>query len=190
MLPWTQLHLSVPTGLTCTFLPETYAGVAPTSDNEPHKLVVKQSYAVKCTEKAGEHLKNFNPNVLKEKSRLIKSDGTVIKFMVDNSIDVYYPNGTIYRKRVEVIQSTEPVESPVDAEKEKPKAGGKKKDTSHLADESSHISFIYKPKWLVVTPSGNEYSVNKEEQKYDLIRVYRSIKEYDDRSDEVFELYT
>jgi hypothetical protein len=62
--------------------------VPPTIDNEPHKLVVKQSYASKCTEKATEHLKNFNPNVLKEKSRLIKSDGTVIRFMVDNSINV------------------------------------------------------------------------------------------------------
>ena len=62
----------------------------------------------KCTEKASEHLKNFNPNVLKEKSRLIKSDGTVIKFLNDNSIDVYYPNGTIYRKRVEVTIETDP----------------------------------------------------------------------------------
>jgi hypothetical protein len=84
-------------------MPETYTGVTPSVDNEPHKLVVKQSYANKCTEKAGEHLKNFNPNVLKEKSRIIKSDGTVIKFMNDNSIDVFYPNGTIYRKKIEIV---------------------------------------------------------------------------------------
>lgn len=26
MLPWSQLYLSTPTGLSCTFIPETYSG--------------------------------------------------------------------------------------------------------------------------------------------------------------------
>jgi hypothetical protein len=82
--------LSTPTGLSCTFLPETYAGVAATKDNEPHRLLVKQTYTARCDDKAGEHFKNFNSNVLKEKSRIIKSDGSVVKFMIDNSVEVYF----------------------------------------------------------------------------------------------------
>ena len=54
-----------------------------------------------------------------------------------------------------------------------------------MEEQTSHVNYISKTKWIVVTPSGNEYLVNKEEQKYELIKVYRSIKEYDDRSDEV-----
>lgn len=90
LLPWTQLYLSIANGLTCTFLPEQYSGVAAEVDDEPHRLLVKQSYIVKCNEKSTEHFKNFNPHVLKEKSRTIKSDGTVIKYMNDNTIEVKY----------------------------------------------------------------------------------------------------
>src|SRR5690349_19107524 len=88
VLPWSQLYLSTPTGLSCTFVPETYAGVAPRRDNEPHRLLVKQKYTAKCDEKAAEYFQHFNVNVLKERSRTIKSDGTVIKFMNDRSIEV------------------------------------------------------------------------------------------------------
>jgi hypothetical protein len=65
-------------------------GVEPTKNNEPHRLVVKQSYTSRCDEKASEHFKNFNVNILKEKSRMIKSDGSVIKFMNNNNVEVRY----------------------------------------------------------------------------------------------------
>jgi hypothetical protein len=65
-------------------------GVAPVDDDEPHRLLVRQSYIVKCNEKSTQHFKNFNPHVLKEKSRTIKSDGTVIKFMNDNTVEVKF----------------------------------------------------------------------------------------------------
>ena len=82
------MFLSLPTGLTCTFLPETYAGVEPTRHNEPHRLIVKQFYSSRCDERACENFKNINPHILKEKSRLIKSDGSVIKFLNNNNIEV------------------------------------------------------------------------------------------------------
>jgi hypothetical protein len=107
MLPWSQLFLSLPTGLSCTFLPETYAGIPAKVDNQPHQLLVKQSYSSRCNEKSSEHFKNFNPQILKEKSRIIKSDGTVIKFLNDNSIEILYANGTIYRKVEEIINEPE-----------------------------------------------------------------------------------
>ncbi len=64
-------------------------GVAPTSDNEPHRLLVKQYYSSKCNTNAAESLSNTNLNMYKEKTRLFKSDGTVVKIMNDESIEVY-----------------------------------------------------------------------------------------------------
>jgi hypothetical protein len=61
----------------------------------------------------------------------------------------------------------------------------KKKDSKQADDHASHVNYTQKVKWILVTPSGHEYLVNKEEQKYDQIREYRSIREYDDRTDEV-----
>jgi hypothetical protein len=72
--------------------------VAPTKDNQSHRLLVKQKYELKCDERGAEYLKNFNFNILKETSRVIKSDGTVIKFMNDKSVEIYHSNGTIIRK--------------------------------------------------------------------------------------------
>jgi hypothetical protein len=166
-----------------------FIGVTPASDYEPHRLVIKQSYASKCTEKAGEHLKNFNPSVLKERSRTIKSDGTIIKFMNDHSVSVYYPNGTIYRKKIEIIMDAEHHENVEAAEstvKDKSKDKTvKKKDSKQVEEQVSQVNYIQKVKWTVVTPSGSEYLVNKEEQKYELIRTYRNVQEYDARTDEV-----
>ena len=66
----------------------TFIGVEPTRNNEPHRLIVKQYYSSRCDERACENFKNFNPHILKEKSRLIKSDGSVIKFLNNNNIEV------------------------------------------------------------------------------------------------------
>ena len=115
--------MSLPTGLSCTFVPETYAGIAPQFDNQSHHLLVKQSYSTKCNEKATEHFKNYNPHVLKEKSRLIKADGTVIKFMNDNTIEMYYANGTIYRKQIEIVPpEIDPLAESQEAEQAKDKS--------------------------------------------------------------------
>lgn len=86
MLPWSQLFLSTPTGLSCTFVPETYSGITPTADYEPHKLLIKQSYSVKCNNPDNPNA--LNPNIYKEKSRIIKNDGTVIRLMADETIEV------------------------------------------------------------------------------------------------------
>ena len=108
LLPWSQLYVSTPNGLSCTFLPETYCGVLPAEDNEPHRLVVKQTFVSKCDEKAGEHVKNLRHELFKEKSRTIKSDGTVIKYLENGNVEIYYPNGTIYKKINEIVLEIEP----------------------------------------------------------------------------------
>ncbi|CAF0878303.1 unnamed protein product [Brachionus calyciflorus] len=183
VLPWTQLNISCPNGLSCTFLPETYTGVQPLRDNEPHRLVVKQKYTQKCDEKAGEHFKNFNHNILKEKSRMIKSDGTVIKFFVDGSFEVLYPNGTIYRKIIETLQENDLETFEIFEQKQK----NKKKESQKL-DEPIHPHFETKTqiKYYVTTQSGNEYLINKdEENSFKLEKFYRNLKATDSQSHEV-----
>lgn len=113
-------------------MPETYAGIPAKVDNQPHQLIVKQSYSSRCNEKSSEHFKNFNPQTLKEKSRIIKSDGTVIKFMNDNSIEIFYANGTIYRKIEEIVNEPEHELSPEAEQAMKEKA-----------KRNKNINFIY-----------------------------------------------
>lgn len=61
--------------------------------------------------------------MLKEKSRLIKADGTVIKFMNDNTIEMYYANGTIYRKQIEIVPpEIDPLAESQEAEQAKDKS--------------------------------------------------------------------
>lgn len=57
-------------------------------DNEPHRLLIKQAYSVKYNPKNAENAENVDTKVFKEKSRIIKHDGTVIKIMNDDSIEV------------------------------------------------------------------------------------------------------
>lgn len=72
-------------------------------NDQPHRVIVKQSYAAKCSERTSENFKNVNPNILKESSRMLRSDGTVIKTMTDGTIEIYYANGLINRKELEII---------------------------------------------------------------------------------------
>lgn len=146
-------------------------------------MVIKQKYSQKCSDKASEHLKNFNKNILKEKSRLIKSDGTVIKLNVDDSFEVLYPNGTIYRKLIENIEESD-LET-LDLQQNKNKT--KKKDTQTKTDEMAAANFdSYSiTKYLVTTQSGNEYLINKDDNSFKLEKFYRNIKSNDSQTNEV-----
>lgn len=57
-------------------------------DNEPHRLLIKQVYSVKYNPKNAENAASVDMKVYKEKSRIIKHDGTVIKIMNDDSVEV------------------------------------------------------------------------------------------------------
>jgi len=165
-------------------------GVSATKDNEPHRLLVKQSYTARCDEKAAEHFKNFNANVLQEKSRMIKSDGSVIKYMNDNTVQIYYPNGTIYSKQEELLQDMVAETEISDEKANLDKA--RKKDTLKKGasdpEEPSNVSTEPKTKarWTAITPAGNEYLINRVEKgKNEHIGYYRSIQGRDIQTGEV-----
>lgn len=74
-------------------------------NNEPHRVIIKQTFVSKCDEKIRQNLKNFNPKITAENSRLLRSDGTVIKIMNDGGVEVYHANGVIFRKELETINN-------------------------------------------------------------------------------------
>lgn len=56
-----------------------------------------------------------------------------MKFMSDNTIEIYYPNGTIYRKTEELIQETTPeadMSEVIETNRDKKKKDTLKKGTS------------------------------------------------------------
>lgn len=72
-------------------------------NNQPHRVIVKQSYAVKCEQNKMHHFKTVNSKIFAESSRILRSDGTVVKMMNDGQIEIYHANGMIYRKEFDLI---------------------------------------------------------------------------------------
>lgn len=127
--------------------------------------------------------------MLKEKSRIIKSDGSVVKFMIDSSIEIYYPNGTIYRKHEEAIQDDGEAEASgvMDTGRDKKKKEALKKGASDPEEPvgGSHEPKL-KTKWVAITPTGNEYLINKQDKsKNEHVNFYRSIQGRDIQTGEV-----
>ena len=121
---------------------------------------------------------------------MIKSDGSVIKFMNDNTVEIYYPNGTIYRKQeeeiVNIVAESE-VSEVIDTNRDK-----KKKDTlkKGASDPEEPVAVPNEPKfkvkWIAVTPAGNEYLINKVEKgKNEHLNHFRSIQGRDIQTGEV-----
>ncbi len=124
---------------------------------------------------------------------MIKSDGSVLKFMTDNTVEIYYPNGTIYRKQAEILQDiAADTETSTDSAEKNTPDKLKKKDTlkkgSSDPEEPSTVPLEpkVKPRWTAITPAGNEYLINRTEKgKNEHIGYYRSIQARDNQTGEV-----
>jgi hypothetical protein len=181
-------------------VPETYCGVLPAEDNQPHRLLVKQMLVTKCDDqKANELAVKTLKHHQYEKSRTIKSDGTVIKYLENSNIEIYYPNGTIYKKINEIVVESgdhdhldvEHQQQAASKEKSKGVGGGKgaTKREQKIEEMVAQPEIKIKSKWLVVTPAGNEYLINKAnttggEKKYELIKYYRNVQASDPHTGE------
>ncbi|XP_041352537.1 sperm-associated antigen 17-like isoform X2 [Gigantopelta aegis] len=93
--PFQQLFVTCPDGLNVRYFLESSVGVKPNSPEE-RRIVVKQSYPFKTKfiQSCEAPRKKY---ALTENSRLITSEGTVIKDMVDGSVEVLYADGTVSR---------------------------------------------------------------------------------------------
>ncbi|XP_071955355.1 sperm-associated antigen 17-like [Antedon mediterranea] len=87
-----QLYISSPDGLSVSYGLES---VATTEVNEmPVKLLVRQAYHSKTAQKQECEAARKIPAMMEE-SRVITSDGAVIKFMLDGTTQVLFPDGTV-----------------------------------------------------------------------------------------------
>ncbi|XP_033741247.1 sperm-associated antigen 17-like isoform X1 [Pecten maximus] len=91
--PFQQLYVSSPDGLSVKYLLESSVGMKPLSDDD-RRLLIKQSYPFKTRGEQPCEAKR-RKYALSEQSRIITSEGTVVKNMMDGSIEVLYADGTV-----------------------------------------------------------------------------------------------
>ncbi|XP_067379815.1 sperm-associated antigen 17 [Channa argus] len=86
--PFNCLNLSVPNGLLLQFLRENAKEVS----TEEQSMLVRQSFSFH----GGEEVKQLqDPSLSKELSRIITSQGTVIRYMRDGSTEVLFADGSV-----------------------------------------------------------------------------------------------
>lgn len=54
-----------------------------------------------------------------------------------------------------------------------------------IEEQHAPVERKYKAKWSMVQPNGNEYSINKEEKTFELIKSHRVIEAHDSHTKEV-----
>ncbi|KAL3882261.1 hypothetical protein ACJMK2_028623 [Sinanodonta woodiana] len=178
--PFQQLFISSPDGLNIRYMLESTVGVRPLSD-EDRRLLVKQSYPFKT--KGLQSCEAIRKKyILSEVSRVITSEGTVVKNMMDGSVEVLYADGTVsihtgpwplpisrnsspQRAGSAKSQSGEKPETPTkkDKEKEKEKGGSTdrgKKGVKATASEVPHTDQVVeedtsKGTWTITYPTGD-----------------------------------
>ncbi|XP_076077508.1 sperm-associated antigen 17-like isoform X7 [Mytilus galloprovincialis] len=91
--PFQQLYVTCPDGLNVKYILESSVGMKPMTEDD-RRLLVKQSYPFKtrCEQECEAPRKKY---IQSEVSRIITSEGTVIKNMVDGNVEVLYADGTI-----------------------------------------------------------------------------------------------
>ncbi|XP_033120508.1 sperm-associated antigen 17-like [Anneissia japonica] len=87
-----QLHISCPDGLSVNYCLESE--VTPETIDVPVRLLVKQAYPVKTAQKQDCEAARKIPAMMEE-SRIVTSNGAVIKFMIDGTTQVLFPDGTV-----------------------------------------------------------------------------------------------
>ncbi|XP_021376816.1 sperm-associated antigen 17-like isoform X5 [Mizuhopecten yessoensis] len=91
--PFQQLYVSSPDGLSVKYLLESSIGMKPLSEDD-RRLLIKQSYPFKTRGEQPCESKR-RKFALSEQSRIITSEGTVVKNMMDGSVEVLYADGTV-----------------------------------------------------------------------------------------------
>ncbi|XP_059166152.1 sperm-associated antigen 17-like isoform X2 [Physella acuta] len=91
--PFQELFITTPDGLHVTYFLQSSVGVKPSHSNE-HLLAIKQCYPYK-TKGIHECESARHKYIDSEISRVITSDGSVIKNMVDGSVEVLSADGTV-----------------------------------------------------------------------------------------------
>ncbi|XP_050932117.1 sperm-associated antigen 17 isoform X1 [Lates calcarifer] len=138
--PFNSLNLSVPNGLLLQFLREDIQGVS----SEEQGMLVRQSFPLHG---GGDLPQLQDPSLSKEVSRIVTSQGTVIRYMRDMSTEVLFADGS-----VSFSQDCGPVwvpDSEVEQENTPQEAEDYKKEQSSEKEADAQRGC-----WLTTTPSG------------------------------------
>ncbi|XP_066563697.1 sperm-associated antigen 17 [Amia ocellicauda] len=118
--PFQSLNVSAPSGLVVKFLSESSADFTGDSFQDSHRMLVRQRYPV--THSSLSNAKRKELSLVGEVSRVITSQGTVIKYMRDGSSEVLFADGTV-SKRLDSLDSgpiCKPPPAPPQVEQEAP----------------------------------------------------------------------
>ena len=80
-----QMNLSCPDGLTVDFCLESAVGIQPESE-DVRRILVKQSYPFKT--RGVQACEAARKTAMEESSRVINAEGTVVKHLLDGTIQV------------------------------------------------------------------------------------------------------
>nr|KAG5694504.1 hypothetical protein BaRGS_014235 [Batillaria attramentaria] len=179
--PFQEVFVTCPDGLNVRYFLQSSVGVNPESPEDRH-LVVKQSYPFKT---AGlqdcEAIRR--KYIASEASRITTADGTVVKNMVDGSVEVLYADGTVAvhtgnwvrssssrtsspQRPASARSQTERVETPT--KKEKGRSAGKGKPATEKPPEPIAAApppeveeeEVKRGTWVVTCPSGERWRTN------------------------------
>ncbi|XP_071495561.1 sperm-associated antigen 17-like [Diadema antillarum] len=92
--PFQQLFVSCPDGLHVTYLLEPTEDEAARDPNIPGRLLIRQSYLTKTSSQQPCEAPRQNP-AMQELSRLVTSEGSVIKLMKDGTTQVLFADGAV-----------------------------------------------------------------------------------------------
>ncbi|XP_052809835.1 sperm-associated antigen 17-like isoform X5 [Mya arenaria] len=170
--PFQQLFISCPDGLNVKYLLESHVGMRPLAEDD-RRLLVRQSYPFKTDgHQACEATRK--KYALNEVSRVITSEGTVIKNMMDGSVEVLYADGTVsvHTGHWELPRSRESSPQRINSAKSQPdtpsketkdkkgagtdRSTGKKSGSKPTSDatEETRVEDDHRSTWTMTFPSG------------------------------------
>jgi hypothetical protein len=93
--PFQQLYVSCPDGLAVTYFLESSCGIvkADGTSATSNRLLVRQHYPIKT--RGTQNCEAARRHAMEEVSRVITADGTVIRTLLDGSVQVLFADGTV-----------------------------------------------------------------------------------------------
>ncbi|XP_046333573.2 sperm-associated antigen 17-like isoform X4 [Haliotis rufescens] len=167
-----QLYVTCPDGLHVRYFLQSNVGVKPNSEDD-RQLVVKQSYPFK-TKGSQPCEATRKKYVLTEQSRVITADGTVVKTLLDGTVEVLHADGTVHKHTGSTPLVTSRSSSPQRGESGKSgmetptkKSVRSARGKSHSPDKlGEHVvmeeSNSKKGTWVTTYPSGDRMAIRSD----------------------------
>ncbi|KAL5004776.1 hypothetical protein ScPMuIL_018232 [Solemya velum] len=157
-----QIYITCPDGLNVQYFLESSIGQCVKSEEDNRRLLVKQSFPFSTKGlQSCEAVRNKYSN--KELSRVITSEGTVVKNMVDGTVQVLYADGTvsihtgpwpIFTSRSSSPQRSSSARSQSGEAVDTPKKGTSKNTSGKTEPTNDELDSLEQGTWTITYPSG------------------------------------